>query len=91
MEVSGQLHAPPALPLWKAPSTHWIEDWVHLRAGLNTKELRNAPWPSSLQFVCILTELFCHMVQKLKVAHKYIQHDNLISLLERNAAKNKHA
>jgi hypothetical protein len=33
-EVSGQLHAPSALP----PGTHWIGDWVDPRAGLDDVE-----------------------------------------------------
>jgi hypothetical protein len=39
MEVSGQLHAPAALPFGgRAPSTHWIGGWVGPRAGLDTGE-----------------------------------------------------
>jgi hypothetical protein len=35
MEVSGQLHAPVALPpRERAPGTHWIGGWVGLRAVL---------------------------------------------------------
>jgi hypothetical protein len=34
--VSGQLHAPAALPPGeRAPGTHWIGGWVDLRAGLD--------------------------------------------------------
>jgi hypothetical protein len=34
--VSGQLHAPAALPLEKGPSgTHWIGGWVGHRASLD--------------------------------------------------------
>jgi hypothetical protein len=36
LEVSGQLHAPAALPPAEEPSgTHWIGGWVDLRAGLD--------------------------------------------------------
>jgi hypothetical protein len=37
--VSGQLHAPAALPpAERAPVTHWIGGWVDLRAGLDNLE-----------------------------------------------------
>jgi len=35
MEVSGQLHAPAALPPEKIPGAHWIEGWMDPRAGLD--------------------------------------------------------
>jgi hypothetical protein len=36
MEVSGQLHAPAALPLEKGPpGTDWIRGWVEIRASCN--------------------------------------------------------
>jgi hypothetical protein len=39
MEVSGQLHAPAALPLGeRAPGTHWIGGRVDPRAGLDDVE-----------------------------------------------------
>jgi hypothetical protein len=39
LEVSGQLHAPPALPPEKEhPGTHWIGRWVGPRAGLDDTE-----------------------------------------------------
>jgi hypothetical protein len=38
--VSGQLHAPAALPRESAPGTHWIGGWVDLRTGLNDVEKR---------------------------------------------------
>jgi hypothetical protein len=39
--VSGQLHAPAALPPGKGPpGTHWIRDWVGPRAGLDGMERR---------------------------------------------------
>jgi hypothetical protein len=40
MEVSGQLHAPAALPpRERAPGTYWIEGWVGPRASLDTYRL----------------------------------------------------
>jgi len=42
MEVSGQLHAPAALPTGKDPLvTHWIEGWMGPRAGLEAVVKRN--------------------------------------------------
>jgi hypothetical protein len=38
--VSGQFHAPAALPLGKEPGTHWIRGWVDPRAGLDDVEKR---------------------------------------------------
>jgi hypothetical protein len=40
LKVSGQLHAPAALPPGKEPppSTHWIGGWVDPRASLNNME-----------------------------------------------------
>jgi hypothetical protein len=39
MEVSGQLHAPVALPLGeRAPGIHWIGGWVNPRVGLDDWE-----------------------------------------------------
>jgi hypothetical protein len=39
--VSGQLHAPEALPPGKGlPGTHWIADWVGPRAGFDDLEKR---------------------------------------------------
>jgi hypothetical protein len=41
MEVSGQLHAPAALPPGEtAPGTQWIGGWVGPRAGLDDVEKR---------------------------------------------------
>jgi hypothetical protein len=41
MEVSGQLHAPAALPPGeRAPGTHWIRCWVSPRVGLDVVEER---------------------------------------------------
>jgi hypothetical protein len=37
MEVSGQIHAPAALPLKeKDPGAHWIGGWVGPKAGLDS-------------------------------------------------------
>jgi hypothetical protein len=36
--VSGQLHAPVALPRERAPGTHCIGGWVDPRAGLDDME-----------------------------------------------------
>jgi hypothetical protein len=39
--VSGQLHAPAALPPGEgAPGTHWMGIWVDRRAGLDDMERR---------------------------------------------------
>jgi hypothetical protein len=40
MEVSGQLHAPAALPPGKGPGTYWIGGWVGPRAGQDAMEKR---------------------------------------------------
>jgi hypothetical protein len=46
MEVSGQLHAPTALPLKeRAPATHWIGGWVGPRAVLDAVVKRKIPSP----------------------------------------------
>jgi hypothetical protein len=55
MEVSGQLHAPAALPPGKGPpGTRWMGGWVGPRAGLDAVENRKIlpllgikPWQSS--------------------------------------------
>jgi hypothetical protein len=54
MELSGQLHALAALPPGKAADTHWLEEWVSLRAGLDAVEKKNLlpllgiePWASN--------------------------------------------
>jgi hypothetical protein len=43
MRVSGQLHAPTALPPGKRPGTHYIEGWVDPRAGLDGCENSRPP------------------------------------------------
>jgi hypothetical protein len=45
MEVSGQLHAPAALPLGKVPCTHRIGGWVGPRAFLDAVVKRKIPSP----------------------------------------------
>jgi hypothetical protein len=46
MEVSGQLHAPAALPpRERTPGTHSIGGWMGLRAGLDTVVKRKIPSP----------------------------------------------
>jgi hypothetical protein len=46
MEVSGQLHAPAALPPGKdPPGTRWIGGWVGPRAVLEAVVKRNIPSP----------------------------------------------
>jgi hypothetical protein len=46
MEVSGQLHAPAALPpKERAPGTHWIGGWVGPRAVLDAVVKRKIPNP----------------------------------------------
>jgi hypothetical protein len=39
MEVSGELHAPTALPPWREPPARWICGWVSPRAGLPLLEI----------------------------------------------------
>jgi hypothetical protein len=43
MEVGGQLHDPAALLPGKIPGTHWIGDWVGLRAVLDVVVKRKIP------------------------------------------------
>jgi hypothetical protein len=46
MEVSGQLHAPAALPpRERNPGTHWIGGWVGTRAVLDAVVKRKIPSP----------------------------------------------
>ena len=44
MEVSGQLHAPAALPPGKNLITHWIGSWVGPSAGMDVKEKEELPY-----------------------------------------------
>jgi hypothetical protein len=47
IEVSGQFHAPAALPPWKEPLyTHWIGGWVGLRVDLDAVVKRKIPYSS---------------------------------------------
>jgi hypothetical protein len=43
MEVSGQLHAPAALSLGKAPGIHWTGGWAGPRAVLDAVVKRKIP------------------------------------------------
>jgi hypothetical protein len=45
MEVSGQLHAPAALPPGKDPGPHWRGGWVSPRAVLDAVVERKIPSP----------------------------------------------
>jgi hypothetical protein len=45
MEVSGQLHAPAALPPERDPGTHWIGGWVGPRAVLDAVVKKKIPGP----------------------------------------------
>jgi len=45
MDVSGQLHAPAALPPGKKHRTHYIGGWVGPRASLDTVSKRKIPSP----------------------------------------------
>jgi hypothetical protein len=45
MEVSGQLHAPAALPPGKKPDTLWIGGWVGPRTVLEAVVKRKIPSP----------------------------------------------
>ena len=61
--VSGQQHAPAALPPGKRPGTHCIRGWVGPRAGLDgygkpCPHWNSIPGQSSLQQVSISTALF---------------------------------
>jgi hypothetical protein len=49
--MSGQLHAPAALPPGKEPPprTHWIGGWVDPRAGLDDVEKRKFLTPPRLE------------------------------------------
>jgi hypothetical protein len=50
MEVSGQLHAPAALPLGeKAPGTQWIEGWVGPKACLEAVAKRKISAPAGIE------------------------------------------
>jgi hypothetical protein len=64
MRVSGQLHAPAALPPGKRTGTHYTvqEAWWNPRAGLDgrgksRRDRDSIPGPSSPQTVAISTEL----------------------------------
>jgi hypothetical protein len=62
MTVSGQRHAPAALPLGKKPGTDWVGGWVGPSAGLDgwgkSRPYRvSIPGHTSLQRVAIPTEL----------------------------------
>jgi hypothetical protein len=41
MDVSDQLHAPPAFPLGRDPGIHWIGGGMGPRVSLNTVKERN--------------------------------------------------
>jgi hypothetical protein len=45
MDMSGQLHAPAALPQGKGSGTHWIGGWVGPRADLDAVVKRKIPSP----------------------------------------------
>jgi hypothetical protein len=49
MEVSGQLHAPAALPKERAPFAHCIGGWVGPRAGLDAVEKKKYLAPAENQ------------------------------------------
>jgi hypothetical protein len=64
MEVSGQFHAPAALPPGeRVPDTHWIGSWVDPRVSLDAVEKRDLavlgiePKPSRPWPVIMTTEL----------------------------------
>jgi hypothetical protein len=48
VEVSGQLHAPAALPPEKTPRTHWIGGWMDPRSSLDDLEKRKFLTPLGL-------------------------------------------
>jgi len=43
--MSGQLHAPAALPLEKSPETPWIGGWMGPKAGLEAVAMRTKALP----------------------------------------------
>jgi len=43
--VSGQIHDPAALPRERAHGTHWVEDWVGDRDGLDAMRKTKIPSP----------------------------------------------
>jgi hypothetical protein len=48
MEMSGQFHAPTALPRKRASDTHWIGVWVGSRANLDAVLKRKIPSPENM-------------------------------------------
>jgi hypothetical protein len=54
MEVSGQLHAPAALPTGEVPDNHWIGGWTGPRAFLDTVvENKNSQPPTGIELPII--------------------------------------
>jgi hypothetical protein len=54
MEVSGQLHAPSALPPRERPTrTHWIGGWVSPRAGWARCRREKFPAPAEIRIPII--------------------------------------
>jgi hypothetical protein len=82
MEVSGQLHAPAALPRETAPGTHWIGGWVgpQGRSGRGGEEkislnLRGIKQPahSPVTVLTKLSQLYDH-----GAARKYVKTSELL-------------
>jgi hypothetical protein len=66
MEVSGQLHAPTALPpRERAPGTHWIGGWVGPRAVLDTIP------PDSAQLPCDQCNIECNDLRNTASGTEY--------------------
>jgi hypothetical protein len=49
MEVSGQHHAPAALPPEKKPGAYWVGGWMGIRAGRDVCQKRKSPVPNGLE------------------------------------------
>jgi hypothetical protein len=62
MGVTGQRHAPAALyPRERTPGTHWIGDWVGLRAGLDT-EAKGKSFASSRDRTPVVQSVVRHYI-----------------------------
>jgi hypothetical protein len=60
MEMSGQLHAPAALPPRKSPGTHWIGGWVGPRSSLELQSKEKSFAPAGNQTPTIQLIAHCY-------------------------------